>query len=315
MPPHSPEESTRQRALDTYRIVDTLPEAAFDDIARLASMLCGAPIAAVSLIDRDRQWFKARTGVTEHGSTRADAVCDHAIRTPGALMEVPDLAADARFVSNPFVTGDIGARFYAGMPLVTPSGEAIGTVCVLDRQPRTLDDSQRDALSALARLTMNLLESHKRELALERAALLATPAPPSPAIAQPGAAGRGHFTVAIVELQDFAGSVQRLGERATEKAMHALAVEFEGLLRTEKGDAIDRATGSPEFIVVLQGEDTDAPLQRLREALPAFERETGLCMLLGAAASQAPGEPMGTVFVRADEALSAEKDRRYHAAH
>ena len=150
-------EHARQRALDAYRAVDSLPEVAYDDIVRLASMLCDVPIALVSLIDRDRQWFKASCGLEMRETSRDIAFCDHAIRQPGQLMEVPDARNDQRFADNPLVTGSTAFQFYAGMPLVTPSGAAIGTVCVLDQKPRALNESQRQALASLARLTMNLL--------------------------------------------------------------------------------------------------------------------------------------------------------------
>ena len=103
-------EFTRQRALDAYRVVDTLPEPAYDDIARLAAVVCDAPVALVSLIDRDRQWFKARVGTDIIETPRDEAVCDQAIRSPNGLLEVPDLARDPRFARHPTVAGVEGAR-------------------------------------------------------------------------------------------------------------------------------------------------------------------------------------------------------------
>ena len=293
------DEAARQRALDAYHIVDTLPEAAYDDVARLASMLCETPIALVSLIDRDRQWFKANVGFPGRDSSRDVALCDHAIRTPGALMEVPDLGADARFVHNPFVTGEHAMRFYAGMPLVTPDGAALGTVCVMDHEPRTLSASQRDALAVLARLTMSLIEGHGRERMLERTAAMA------PAVA--AAASEG-YTIALLELQDFAGAAGRIGERALEKRMQQLDESLGSLLRAH-GDTVNRATMSPELVVVLQGHSTQAGLQRVRECVQAFEHDTGLRILIGAADARSADERQEHVFLRADEALSQEKDR------
>lgn len=308
------DESSRQRELDTYHVLDSLPENAYDDIARLASMLCGAPIALVSLIDRDRQWFKAREGLDLAGGARSEAFCDHAIREPDRLMEVADATRDSRFAGNPFVTGDSAIRFYAGMPLVTPSGAAIGTVCVLDREPRTLDARQRDALASLARLTMNLLEGRKRERALERAALQPAPVTDVSPDAEPQPdAG---YTLALFQLQDFAGVVERLGERTTERLLQQLDEAFEACLQPGPSQAVHRVTGDPEFIVVLQGRDHAATLQCLRECLPRFEREHGLRILAGIAEAQASTERLDAVYRRADEALSAEKDRRGgHAAH
>src|ERR1700760_4656332 len=116
----STSETERQRELDSYRIVDSLPETAYDDIVRLASALCGTPMALVSLIDRDRQWFKSKIGFEPSETRRDEAFCNHAIRTPDRLMEVHDATTDARFANHPSVTGGANIRFYAGMPLVTP---------------------------------------------------------------------------------------------------------------------------------------------------------------------------------------------------
>src|SRR5579871_2985132 len=144
------DEAQRQRELDRYRVVDSLPDEAYDDIVCLAAAVCGTPTALISMIDRGRQWFKARNGFDRPETRRDEAFCDHAIRAPQQLFEVRDATADARFAANPLVTATNGVRFYAGMPLVTPAGAAIGTVCVLDRVPRALDDAQRASLSALA---------------------------------------------------------------------------------------------------------------------------------------------------------------------
>lgn len=293
-------EFARQRALDAYRIVDTLPEAVFDDVARLASMLCDAPIALVSLVDRDRQWFKAAVGLQAQQTARQHAVCDHAIRNPETMFEVSDLAADARFAANPIVVDGPRARFYAGMPLVTPGGQAVGTVCVLDREPRSLDPSRREALASLARLTMNLLESRRRELEHERAALLQAGA----VELRDPAASTGHYTLVLIEVQAFADAVRERGERAVEKALQQLDARLAELLPA--GGSADRATGSPEFIVVLPAEDADAALRPVHAALAGFERETGLRLLAGIASTD-HGEPVETVFLRADEALSRVK--------
>jgi GAF domain-containing protein len=191
------DEAARQRALDTYHVLDSLPEEAYDDVVRLASVVCGVPTALVSLVDRDRQWLKARIGFELSQTPRDVAFCDHAIRTPDRLLEVPDASRDPRFAANPLVTAEGGVRFYAGVPLVTPSGAAIGTVCVIDQQPRELDERQREALASLARLTLNLLEQRHRERGLERqlafarmeaaeAKVAAAPSPangPAPAVA------------------------------------------------------------------------------------------------------------------------------------
>lgn len=295
--PHATAEAARQRALDTYHIVDTLPEAAYDDIARLASILCEAPVALVSLVDRDRQWFKARVGFQPAESAREHAVCDHAIREPGSLFEVPDLGADPRFAGNP-VLDAAGARFYAGMPLVTPGGAAVGTVCVLDTEPRALSSTQRLALASLARLTMNLMESGRREREHEVAETLTRA--PAPATAE------HRVTVAVYEVTGLSAWVTRSGERMVERVLDELDTALAGALRA--GDTVTRVTGSGEFVVALHGPDTDRALQRLDDAVAAFGARHGLQLLSGHATSATPQEAPTSVYLRAYEALSAGKD-------
>lgn len=302
-----PDEATRQRDLDRYHIVDSLPEAAYDDIVKLASVLCDTPIALVTLIDRDRQWFKASTGIAATGTRRDEAFCNHAIELPDQLMQVPDAVNDPRFAANPLVTGELGVRFYAGMPLVTPGGAAVGTVCVLDNRPRELNDDQKAALASLARLTMTLFEARQRDSEHERAALLnEAAAAQSAAVAAPTASTG--FTVALFEVQDFAGASKRLGDRAMDRALQQFDDDLNAALLPGTGDSVNRATGSAETIVVLHGDDTDAALGQLRAAVSAFERETSLRVLSASAHSQSAGERLEHVFVRADAALSDVKD-------
>lgn len=160
--PYSPEaEAARQQALDSLGLVDTLPEPAYDAVVQLASAICGTPIALISLLDHDRQWFKARVGLDVAQTPRNMAFCEHAIRMQDPLLEVEDAESDPRFSDNPLVTGEPKIRFYAGCPLVDSGGHALGTVCVIDRVPRTLTASQRVALSSLAELTAALMEARR----------------------------------------------------------------------------------------------------------------------------------------------------------
>lgn len=301
------DETARQRELDAYRVVDSLPEAAYQDIVHLASTVCDAPVALVSLLDRDRQWFKARIGFELAETDRDVAFCDHAIRDPEKLMEVPDATRDARFRDNPLVTAEDGVRFYAGMPLVTPSGAAIGTVCVLDREPRNLNDTQRDALASLARLTMSLLDARQRELALERAAALAN-AGATEAAVLPAGPQVPPRTVVLVELQDLAGLVARRGERASERVLVEIEQCVEPALVPAAGDSLHRVTGSAEMILVLHGDDVPARLDALRQRLARCGEQHAVQALCAAATAASAEERLDDVFLRADAALSDLKD-------
>lgn len=173
--PLLPNETERLQRLYGFGVLDTLPQGAFDDITALASAICGTPIALISLIDRDRQWFKSRVGLEALQTPREVAFCSHAINEPQKVMEVEDATLDWRFKDNPLVTSAPDIRFYAGAPIVTDDGFALGTVCVIDRRTRTLDDTQRRALKSLADLVVTLLEHEKEhhELHMHRAAAAA----------------------------------------------------------------------------------------------------------------------------------------------
>lgn len=138
----------------------------FDDIVTLARHICGTPMAAVSLVSHDRQWFKARAGLEIQETPREIAFCAHAI-LGAEILEIPDAGADDRFASNPLVTDEPGIRFYAGAPLLTKEGLALGTVCVLDREPRRLSDDQKGALAALSRQAVAQLDARRASMRAE----------------------------------------------------------------------------------------------------------------------------------------------------
>ncbi|HTI39670.1 MAG TPA: ATP-binding protein [Vicinamibacterales bacterium] len=151
------DETARLAALRRYRILDTEPERAFDDLALLASHICETPIALITLVDADRQWFKAHPGIAVTQTSRAVSFCSHAIEQSG-LFIIPDASEDVRFRDNPFVASGPRFRFYAGAPLLAREGEALGTLCVIDRVPRMLSETQREALDALRRQVEGQLE-------------------------------------------------------------------------------------------------------------------------------------------------------------
>jgi GAF domain-containing protein len=147
----------RLKVLWQYDVLDTVPEEMFDDLTELAASICGAPIALVSLVDEDRQWFKSSVGISRRETSRDISFCAHAICQPD-LFIIPDTHRDARFKNNPLVRKSPKIRFYAGSPLITPDGYALGTLCVLDKRPRRLNAFQRRALQLLARVVVTQLE-------------------------------------------------------------------------------------------------------------------------------------------------------------
>lgn len=161
-------EDRRIRALRSYEILDTEPELAFDDLISVASLVCDTPMALVSLVDESRQWFKAKKGLTDSETHRDLAFCAHAILSPNSLMQVSDAKKDPRFKCNPLVTGEPNIAFYAGSPLVTASGEALGTLCVLDTKAKQLSAEQEAALIALSRQVVAQIEIRRTNMELRR---------------------------------------------------------------------------------------------------------------------------------------------------
>jgi hypothetical protein len=154
-------EKKRLAVLWQYEVLDTVPEELFDDLTELAARICEAPIALISLVDENRQWFKSRVGTSLTETRRDISFCAYAIQQPG-LFIVPDATKDPRFAANPMVVSDPKIRFYAGAPLITPDGHALGTLCVLDKVPRDLRPDQRHALTILARHVVSQLELRRR---------------------------------------------------------------------------------------------------------------------------------------------------------
>lgn len=160
------QEGERLKALGYYQILDTCREAAYDEITRMASLICETPMAMISFIDCDRQWLKSTLGLELTEISRDFSICAHTILS-NELLLVENAKKDDRFVDSPFVIHAPHIRFYAGVPLITPEGFCIGTLCVLDREPRRLSDSQKAAVEFLGRQIMSLLETRRAESVLQ----------------------------------------------------------------------------------------------------------------------------------------------------
>jgi len=161
-------EALRLKALKEYSILDTLPEKEYDDITRLASQICGTSISSITLIDEKRQWFKSKVGVDVTETDKALSFCGHAIMEPDQILTITDSRLDKRFYDNPLVVGSPKAVFYTGVPLVSPDGFPLGTLCVIDDKPKKLDDNQLLTLKALSNQVVSLFELRKSKMLLER---------------------------------------------------------------------------------------------------------------------------------------------------
>jgi hypothetical protein len=297
------DEAARQRALDAFRILDTPPEQAYDDIVRLARSICGVPIALVSLVDGQRQWFKAREGLDAQQTPRDVAFCAHAIREPAQVMEVPDARLDPRFSDNPLVTGAPHIRFYAGAPLLTPEGQALGTVCVIDREPRRLSLAQRGSLEALARLTVSLLLARRQSLETIRDGL-------GQALASRrdgDARAPSGYAVGILQPRDTGcmdmGSSAALMARVAELLAPALGA-----------DEVLSGHGGHELILMLpEGTDARSRLAALEAVLHGGSgagADDIPPVVFGLGVAEHQDEPMEEVFLRADEDLRRRRRAR-----
>jgi len=284
------EEIDRQLLLGELGVLDTPPEQAFDDLVRIAARLCGTPIALVTLLDPDRQWFKANFGLAQRETPRAHAFCAHAVLEPNRLMVVEDASQDPRFASTPMVAGHPHLRFYAGAPLVLAEGVAVGTLCVCDTLPRQLDEGQRDALSALARQVMSLLELRRRNRKLEELsarlllaqrelqlanAMLTQDMLTDPltglanrralenaieGFAQGGYGREGSISVAMLDVDHFKAINDRLGHAAGDEVLRNLGTLVRRLVR---GMDIACRYGGEEILLLLP----DTPLAAARTVI------------------------------------------------
>lgn len=302
-------ETERIEAMRNYRILDTMKEASFDDIALLASEICETPIAAVSLVDSDRQWFKSVVGMEISETPREMAFCAHAILQPG-LMIVPDAQEDVRFADNPLVVGAPGIRFYAGAPLITPQGHALGSLCVIDLVQRTLTDAQAASLRALSRQVMSQLElrrlvdlhernqevlhTYQRTLEAMNAELKTMSVTDDVTgfhntrylhqyldhCLDQAVAGQTKLSLVFFDIDSFKNVVDTHGHLLGAKVLREVAQVIDGQLAAD--DRIVRY-GGDEFVVILPEQDKEQAMpktDRMRKAvsMSLFLQEEGICL-------------------------------------
>lgn len=163
-----PKESDRLKAVDSYQLINTSPEADYDEITALAAQICGTPIALVTLLGEEKQWFKSHHGTQLEQTPREIAFCSHAILEQDGVLIVDDANKDKRFQNNPLVTGETKVIFYAGVSLINPEGHALGTLCVIGHEPRTLSQEQLSALKTLSKQALMLMEIRRKNDQLEK---------------------------------------------------------------------------------------------------------------------------------------------------
>ncbi len=271
-------EAQRLEALRAYDVLDSEPELEFDALTRVAAHALGTPIAVVAMMDSDRLWFKSKLGLDVPQLDRQIAFCAHAIMTPREPLVVPDLLADPRFAGNPLVAGAPHIRFYAGAPIVDPAGHALGTIAVIDAQPREFSDAQRDALTDLSTMVMTALQGRRRALDLERLALtdhltgISNRAQFDKAIAAElrHAMRTGEaFTVLCMDLDGFKDVNDGFGHAAGDEVLCEVAKRLGQQVRL--GDVLARMGGDEFAVVMRHGGEDDATVlaQRIAKAVQA----------------------------------------------
>src|SRR5690606_21560473 len=334
-----PGEAERLAELQRYALLDTPPDEAFDDLVAIAAAACDAPMAAVTLIDAERQWMKAAHGMTPVECPRPDSFCAHALLVPDEVMVVADAARDPRSRENPWVTGAAGIRFYAGAPLVTPAGHPLGALCVLDRVPRTLSPERQRALRGLARQAVAQIELRRayaelRHHAAERAwyeqqmesvwrqmaeqnarltqASLTDELTGLPNRRAAGlrlaqlleglASGDGPLAVAIADIDFFKAINDRHGHPVGDDVLLRVA----GALGAHAPfDAMVARLGGEEFVILLPGlsvEDAVRACDAMRAAVAGLEDGHPVTVSIGVTAST-PGDDVSSLYSRADRAL------------
>lgn len=320
-PPIPTDEVLRLSTLRSLNILDTAPEERFDRLTRLAKRLFDVPIALVSLVDANRQWFKACEGLDATEAPRDTSFCGHAIAGDDILL-IPDAHQDARFHDNPMVTGEPHVRFYAGCPLAAPNGTKLGTLCLIDRKPRTFDDEDRSLLRDLARMAeqelaavqlatmdeLTLLSNRRGFIALAQHAIELCRRLGRPA------------TLAFFDMDGFKPINDRFGHAEGDRALAAFGAALRSAFRDS--DVVGRL-GGDEFAVLLTNTDTDhcgEALARLRGLLEDWNRHNaggyGLHFSVGLTGFDPQRHAtVHDLLAQADTAMYADKAQRKAPRH
>jgi diguanylate cyclase (GGDEF)-like protein len=316
-------EAQRVQAVRDYDVLDTPPELEFDALTRVASHTFQAPIAVVGLMDTGRLWFKSKLGLDIPQLDRQIAFCSHAIMRPREPMVVPDLLSDQRFAENPLVAQPPNVRFYAGAPIVDPSGLALGTIAVIDAQPRVFTTAQRETLGDLASLVITALDARRRAMELKRLALTdyLTGIPNRAQLdltleTEVATARRTGVACAVIamDLDGFKDVNDRHGHAVGDELLVAVAGRLSAQLR--KGDMLGRL-GGDEFVIVLRDGDEAAAQALIRRIGAAINEPcrlaSGVTVQVGISAGYARFEPAissgAELLALADKALYAAKGR------
>jgi diguanylate cyclase (GGDEF)-like protein len=311
-------EQRRLAALHAYQILDTPPEEAFQEIAELASWVAATPIALISLVDEDRQWFKARVGLDLPETPRAWSFCARAIANPDRPMIISDALADPAYRDNPLVSGETGIRYYAGTPLLDPDGQALGTLCVIDTTPRSLSEKQVWALGVLSRRVVAEMELRRLLGEAARAnAELADQARTDPLtslanryalgeqlnqeIAKSSRSGRP-LSLLMIDLDHFKVLNDRFGHLAGDQVLAGVASCLREACRV--GDLVGRY-GGEELLAILPNTDRDGAAhfaERLRRQVLDWPLAHPVTVSIGVAQWQ-PGFSPKDLIRSADGAL------------
>jgi len=268
MPEIPADETKRLHALRAYNLLDTPPEERFDRLTRLARRLFDVPIALVSLVDVNRQWFKSCQGLTVTETSRDVSFCAHAILEHDVMM-VPNTLSDERFYDNPLVTGDPGIRFYAGCPLVVPNGSSLGTLCLIDVKPRDMGDDERQLLRDLAKMAeqeigaLQMATMDELTLVANRRGFEAQAQQAMTACERLGMPA----TMLFFDMNDFKGINDRFGHAEGDRALVVFAGILSGLLR--ETDVVGRLGGDVFVALLTYASHLEATeiMQRLHEAV------------------------------------------------